>query len=276
MKLPLTVLPFLLVPLCVEASDCTVCADSWSSISCESEECSIKLCSAALFSGLDSSDCEEYLEDLEDKATGGWGISIAALILVIWCLVLAAGLSYYVVIEQQKKIQQLMDRLSLVVPSWKNVSGAKIRCRTEPDMEKMADRTIDARGTVFGVEEGEWLKTVAGLYLPMKHPTTGAPLFSVVSQHPNSEPAKDAIAGAGSWKNVSGAQIRCRTEPDMEKMADKTIDVGETVDGVVEGEWLKTDDGLYVPAKHPKTGAPMFTATQQAPTSEDTNDPTGI
>jgi len=155
----------------------------------------IGMASVVLIAGKDSSDCEEYLEDLEDKATGGYDISIAALVLVIFvifCGFLAAGLSYYVVIEQQKKIQHLMDRLSLVVPSWKNVSGAIITCRTEPDMEKKADKKVDVGETVFGLEEGEWLKTDDGLYLPMKHPTTGASLFTATQQPPTSEATNDS------------------------------------------------------------------------------------
>jgi len=56
------------------------------------------------------------------------------------------------------------------------------------------------------------------------------------------------------WENVSGNAIRYRTEPDVEKKADKSIGVGETVAGVIEGEWLNTADGLYLPAQHPDRG----------------------
>jgi hypothetical protein len=262
------------VLLGVEASDCSIVDSNrrrGSHIVDSTFECNIVECTYAVTlvkgdTDLSSAECEDYLEALESTP----GISTAALVLAIIAGLGGAGLVYYVFIEQRKQIQQLMTRLSLVVPSWKNVSGAIVTCRTEPDMEKKADKKVNVGETVFGLEEGEWLKIDDGLYLPVKHPTTGASLFTATSKLPTSKPKNDA------WKNVSGTEVRCRTEPDMEKKADKSIKAGETVKGVVEGEWLKTADGLYVPVKHPTTGASLFTATQQPPTGEATNDTMGI
>lgn len=66
------------------------------------------------------------------------------------------------------------------------------------------------------------------------------------------------------WENVSGAVIRCRMEPDLEKKADMSIASGQAVAGVMEGGWLKTADGLYLPTVHPNTGARLFTPAQQS------------
>jgi len=228
--------------------------------------------------GFDSPDCVEYLEGFEDPS----GPAIAALVLVILVIFAMAGLGA-VVYLQSRQIAQLKK---LLLPSWTNVSGSDIVCRTGPDMEKKAGKTIKAGETVAGVVEGEWLMTDAApttgwptvLYLPVKHPTTGASLFTATPQLPASD--GEAIATSQpptsgpvesqttDWTNVSGSSVVCRTGMYMAMKADKAIKAGETVAGVVKGEWLQTDDGFYLPVRHPTTGAALFTATPQLPTNE--------
>lgn len=106
--------------------------------------------------------------------------------------------------------------------------------------EKHGGMTFHVRDEVIGHERGRYRSTeVRGNYIEVTV-------------------AEGAAGGPSEWKNVSGCKIRCRTEPDMEKKAEKTIESGETVDGFEEGEWLRTDDGLYLPTKDPRTGAPLF------------------
>lgn len=217
------------------------------------------MCLSAFFLGADSPDCVKYLEGFEDPS----GPAIAALVLVILVIFAMAGLGA-VVHVQWRQIAQLKK---LLLPSWTNVSGSGIACRTGPYMEKKAGKTIKAGEIVAGVVEGEWLMTDAGLYLPVKHPTTGVVLFTATPQLPASDgeatatpqlPTSGPANETTDWTNVSGSSVVCRTEPDMAKKADKAIKAGETVAGVVEGEWLQTDDGFYLPVEHPTTGAALF------------------
>ncbi|CAK0830953.1 unnamed protein product [Prorocentrum cordatum] len=146
------------------------------------------------------------------------------------------------------------DQHTMVVAAgtvWKNVSSNNIECRTEPDVEKKAGKTVKAGETIVGVMEVDWLKTEDGLFLPAKHPVTGSALFELAP--PPAPP---------SWKNVSGRNIEYRTEPDMRKKAGMTISPGHVVAGVLEGGWLKTTDGLYLPATHPTTGAGLLAPAQ--------------
>jgi hypothetical protein len=136
---------------------------------------------------------------------------------------------------------------------YKNVSGAALAYRTEPDMGKKAGRSLQVGETVSGVIENGWLKTDDGLYLPMVHPTTGAPLFTAQA------------AAMPSWKNVSGASVAYRTEPDMEKKAGTSLPPGEVVAGVIENGWLKTAAGLYLPMVHPTTGAGVLAPASSSP-----------
>jgi len=188
----------LLMLLGTEAKECGICkrGAEWQSETCppmdyERGECSIYKCINAKQLGFKSPDCDEYLEGIDDDA-----VPVAALVVAIVGILLTA-VGFYVllyctsspVVIQQKDIQQLKK---LVLPSWKNVSGATVQCRSEPDMEKKASKKVEDGETVIGVVEGEWLKTNDGLYLPMVHPTSGASLFA---QLPTTESANDPAIG---------------------------------------------------------------------------------
>jgi hypothetical protein len=73
------------------------------------------------------------------------------------------------------------------------------------------------------------------------------------------------IVESKAWKNVSGSNMAYRTEPDMAKKADTVLKPGETVSGVIENGWLKTDDGLYLPMVHPTTGAALLVTLSPRP-----------
>jgi hypothetical protein len=129
--------------------------------------------------------------------------------------------------------------------TWRN-GGSQVAYRTEPDMEKRHPTMVcEPNVLVRGVQQGEWLATEDGMYLPLKHPATGADMLTLY---------------VGETWYVTSAPVELRTEKDLDKRSGFVLQPGEQLVGFPEDDqqWFKTTGNMYMMMKHPATGAPLI------------------